>query len=280
MPDRNPGIKLHPHPEFENRRAKLGALPDLNLRWAFVGTSGSGKGVAMLDLLLRHYRGVFDRIYLYSKSSTIDKNWDPLRKYVEKELGVNQQEEQTFFDEFDAAALQEQMDLQMRVSEEAKKQGLKQVPQVLWIFDDLVDDASIMHSNSNLIATLAIRSRHFGGNLWVSTQKFRALANIIRINLTALFIWPALSNRLERKAIIEEISGAYTPDQIEELLQHVSKRKHGFLFVNLKADDPSEMFQDSLVQKLRVTKKQHGSDMDDAAQQPGPARAGAIGDDR
>ena len=74
MPDRNrdPGIKLHPHPEFENRRAKLGALPDLNLRWAFVGTSGSGKGVAMLDLLLRHYRGVFDRIYLYSKSSTID----------------------------------------------------------------------------------------------------------------------------------------------------------------------------------------------------------------
>ena len=279
MRDRDPGIRLHPHPEFENRRAKLGVLPDLNLRWAFVGTSGSGKGVAMLDLLLRHYRGVFDRIYLYSKSSTIDKNWDPLRRYVEKELGVNQQEEQTFFDEFDAAALQEQMSLQMQVAEEAKRQKMKQIPQVLWIFDDLVDDERVMHSNSNLIATLAIRSRHFGGNLWVSTQKFRALANIIRINLTALFIWPALSNRLERKAIIEEISGAHTPDQIEELLQHVSKRKHGFLFVNLKADDPSEMFQDSLVQKLRVTKKQHGNALDDAAQQPGPARASAERDD-
>ena len=114
----------------------------------------------------------------------------------------------------------------------------------------------------------------------MSTQKFWALANIIRINLTSLFIWPALSNRLERKAIIEEISGHYTPDQIEELLQHVSKRKHGFLFVNLKADDPSEMFQDSLVQKLRVTKKQHGNALDDAAQQPGPARAGADRDDR
>ena len=279
MRDRDPGIKLHPHPTFENRKAKLGALPDLNLRWAFVGTSGSGKGVAMLDLLLRHYRGVFDRIYLFSKSSTIDKNWDPLRKYVEKELGVNQQEEQTFFDEFDAQALQEQMDLQMQVAEEAKKQKMKQIPQVLWIFDDLVDDERVMHSNSNLIATLAIRSRHFGGNIWVSTQKFRALANIIRINLTSLFIWPALSNRLERKAIIEEISGHYSPDQIEELLQHVSKRKHGFLFVNLKAD-PSEMFQDSLVQKLRVTKK-HGNALDDAAQQPGPAaRADAVRNDR
>ena len=279
MRDRNPGIQLHPHPTFENRRARLGALPDLNLRWAFVGTSGSGKGVAMLDLLLRHYRGVFDRIYLFSKSSTIDKNWDPLRKYVEKELGVNQQEEQTFFDEFDAQALQEQMNLQMQVAEEAKKQGMKFIPQVLWIIDDLADDPSVMHSNSNLIATLAIRSRHFGGNLWIGTQRFRAMATVLRINLTALFIWPALSNRMERKAIIEEISGHYSPDQIEELLQHVSKRKHGFLFVNLKATDPSEMFQDSLVQKLRVTKKD-GNALDDAAQQQGPARADAVRDNR
>jgi len=279
MKDRDPGIKLHPHPTFENRRAKLGALPDLNLRWAFVGTSGSGKGVAMLDLLLRHYRGVFDRIYLYSKSSTIDKNWDPLRRYVEKDLGVIQEEEKTFFDEFDAQALQEQMDLQMQVAEEAKKQGMKFIPQVLWIIDDLADDPSVMHSNSNLIATLAIRSRHFGGNLWIGTQRFRAMATVLRINLTALFIWPALSNRMERKAIIEEISGHYSPDQIEELLQHVSKRKHGFLFVNLKATDPSEMFQDSLVQKLRVTKK-HGDALGDAAQQPGPARADAVRDNR
>ena len=140
---------------------------------------------------------------------------------------------------------------------------MKTIPQVLWIFDDLVDDASVMHSNSNLIATLAIRSRHFGGNLWVSTQKLRALANVIRINLTNLFIWPALSNRLERKAIMEEISGYYSEKEIEELLQHVSKRKHGFLFVNLKANDPNEMFQDSLIQKLRI--KQNGNALDTVA---------------
>ena len=96
MKDRDPGIRLHPHPTFENKKANFENLPDLNLRWAFVGTSGSGKGVAMLDLLLRHYRGVFDRIYLYSKSSTIDKNWDPLKKYVERTLGVDQQKEKTF----------------------------------------------------------------------------------------------------------------------------------------------------------------------------------------
>ena len=205
----------------------------------------------MLDLLLRHYRGAFDRIYLYSRSASLDKGWDPLRKYVEEVQHVNQDDEPTFFDEFDGKALQEQMDLQMRVAAYAKKAKHEEIPQVLWIFDDLVDDERVMHSNHNLIATLATRSRHFRGNLWVATQKFRALANIIRVNLTGVFVWPALSNRLERKAILEEISGRYSPEQIEEMLQHVSRRPFGFLFADLKSVDPDRMFQDSLLQYLR-----------------------------
>ena len=138
----------------------------------------------------------------------------------------------------------------MRVAEYAKKAKRTEIPQVLFIIDDLADDERVMHSNHNLIATLAIRGRHFGGSLRVATQKFRALANIIRVNLNGLFIWPALSNRLERKAIIEEISGRYSPEQIEEILQHVSQRRFGFLFVDLKTSDPERMFQDSLLQYL------------------------------
>ena len=69
----HPGIQTHAHPTFQNRSANAVNLPDLLLRFAFVGTSGSGKGVAMLDLLLRHYRGAFDRIYLYSRSASLDK---------------------------------------------------------------------------------------------------------------------------------------------------------------------------------------------------------------
>ena len=64
-------------------------------------------------------------------------------------------------------------------------------------------------------------------------------------------VWPALSNRLERKAILEEISGRYSPEQIEEMLQHVSQRPYGFLFADLKSVDPDRMFQDSLLQYLR-----------------------------
>ena len=71
----HPGIQTLAHPTFQNRSANAVNLPDLPLRLAFVGTSGSGKGVAMLDLLLRHYRGAFDRIYLYSRSASLDNGW-------------------------------------------------------------------------------------------------------------------------------------------------------------------------------------------------------------
>ena len=207
----------------------------------------------MLDLLLRHYRVLLTAYTCIVGARRPTKVGTPLRKYVEETQRVNLDEEPCFFDEFDGKALQQQMDLQMRIAAYANKAKHQSIPQVLWIFDDLVDDERIMHSNHNQIAMLAIRSRHCGGNLWVSTQKYRALANIIRVNLTGLYCWPALSNRLERKAILEEISGRYTPEQIEEMLHYVSQRPFGFLSVDLKTTDVDRMYQDSLVQYLRPT---------------------------
>ena len=57
-----------------------------------------------------------------------------MRKYIEEDQHVNQDDEPTFFDEFDGKALQEQMDLQMRVAAYAKKAKHKEIPQVLLIF--------------------------------------------------------------------------------------------------------------------------------------------------
>jgi hypothetical protein len=246
---------LHPGPHFEAKKGHFShlGLPDPPLRFGFIGVSGSGKGVAMLDLLLRHYRGCFERIYLYSPSASIDKGWDALRNYVEQEHGVDQSKEKTFFDEFDAKALQEQVNTQMKVAELAKTRGMKEIPQVLWIFDDFADDERIMHNNHNTIASLAIRSRHYGGNLFVASQKYRALANVVRVNLTALFIWPA-PNVKERKAVIEELAGHHSEKDIEEMLQHIARKPHAFLFANLKAKDPDDMFMDSLTSRIRVTK--------------------------
>ena len=136
-------IKLHPCQSFECKPGKFKHLPNPPLRFGFVGVSGSGKGVCMLDLLLRHYRGFFERIFLYSPSATLDMGWDSLRKYVRSELHVDSDKEQWCFDEFDSQALQQQLDARMKVAELAKKMKLKRIPQVPWIFGVFADDAKI-----------------------------------------------------------------------------------------------------------------------------------------
>ena len=176
-----------------------------------------------------------------------------MKSYVSDVQGIDQSKEKTFFDEFDSVALKEQVDTQMAVAELAKTRGLKKIPQVIWIFDEFADDERIMHNNHNIIASLAIRSRHFGGNLFVSTQKYRALANVIRVNLSALFVWPS-PNAKERKAVIEELAGHYTEKDIEQMLNQIARTPHAFLFANLKASNPDDMFMDSLTMRIRVTR--------------------------
>ena len=149
-PNQISAIQLHQVPSFGATKGRFAHLPSPPLRFGFIGVSQSGKGVAMLDLLLRHYRGCFARIYLFSPTALLDKSWEPLKKYVEGEMGVDSDKEKWMFEEFDTKALQEQVDLQMKVAELAKTRGHKNIPQVLWIIDDHADDERIMHSNHTL----------------------------------------------------------------------------------------------------------------------------------
>ena len=110
-------IKLHPAPTFKMKEGQFKHMPNPPLRFGFVGVSGSGKGVC----ILRHYRGCFDRIYLYSPSATLDKGWQPLKDYVTKELGVDDSKETWCFDTFDAKALALQVDSQMKIAEWSRR---------------------------------------------------------------------------------------------------------------------------------------------------------------
>ena len=64
----------------------------------FLGPSKSGKTVALISLILEQYRGVFERIYIFSPSVSIDDGWIPVKKYIEEDLGVNTEREQTYWD--------------------------------------------------------------------------------------------------------------------------------------------------------------------------------------
>ena len=87
------------------------------------------------------YRGVFEKIYIFSPSINIDDSWIPVKKYIEEDLGVNTERERAYYDEWDDAALRD-------IIQTSKKLEMKKLYQVLIICDDFAE----AHSSTNLTA--------------------------------------------------------------------------------------------------------------------------------
>ena len=97
------------------------------------------KTVALISLILEQYRGVFERIYIFSPSVNIDDGWIPVKKYIEEDLGVNTEREQTYWDEWDEAALRRIIQQQRKITEASKRLEMKKLYQVLVVIDDFAD---------------------------------------------------------------------------------------------------------------------------------------------
>ncbi len=67
-----------------------------------------------------------------------------------------------------------------------KTKGYTKIFQILIIVDDFADDPSFSR-HSKLLHALFTRGRHSMISTIVSTQKYRAISNIIRVNATNMF---------------------------------------------------------------------------------------------
>ena len=103
--------------------------------------------MTLISLILEQYRGVFERIYIFSPS--IDDGWIPVKKYIEEDLGVNTEREQAYWDEWDEAALRRIILQQRKITEASKKLEMK-LYQVLIICDDMADMPQLHKPNGAL----------------------------------------------------------------------------------------------------------------------------------
>ena len=160
-------------------------VPQVPCTGIFLGPSKSGKTVALISMILEQYRGVFEKIYIFSPSIGIDDGWIPVKKYIEEDLGVNTEREQAYYDEWDEAALrgdhpeaaQDHRDIQEVGDEE-----------VLIICDDFADSPQL-HKPHGALDTLFIRGRHLQISTWVSSQKLRLISAAVRVNQQFLCCW-------------------------------------------------------------------------------------------
>ena len=130
-------------------------------------------------MILEQYRGVFERIYIFSPSIDIDDGWIPVKKNIEQDLGVNTEREQAHWNEWDEAALRRHP-AAARDYGASKKLEMKKLNQVLIICDDLAD-VPLLHRPNGALDTL-FKGRHAQISNWVSSQ-LRLISAAVRVTL-------------------------------------------------------------------------------------------------
>ena len=256
-------IKLFPVPEYSSKQSSDPVVPLVPCTGIFLGPSKSGKTVTLISLILEQYRGVFERIYIFSPSIDIDDGWIPVKKYIEGDLGVNTEREQTCWDEWDEAALRRIIQQQRKITEASKKLEMKKLYQVLVVIDDFADTPQL-HKPHGALDTLFIRGRHMQISTWVSSQKLRLISAAVRVNMQFLCCW-RLRNQHELDAVIEELSALLPKEQLYRLYEQATREPYSFLFVYY-LKPRNEMFYKRFEERFALEKDADGS----GAQLPGP----------
>ena len=214
--------------QFEFKQSKYEMADKLPFRSIIVSASQGGKGILIQNLVLKIYRGCFERIYIVSPTAHIDEAYREVIKYIENDLKVDNKKEQFLFEEYDAPALEHIIDTQHTVIEYQKKQGMKKLFSCLLIIDDFAEDKTFMRY-SKILHGLYTKSRHFGLSVITATQKYNALAPIVRLNSSSLYIFK-LKNMAEVDAFVQEQSALVDKNTVFQIYS-LPKKGHTHFYL-------------------------------------------------
>ena len=216
---------------------------DLPTSFLLAAPTASGKTMIILNLLLRYYKDMFARIWIFSPSIKLDPQYAPLRKYLEGM--TNQDKEPTFFEDLNQAVLGKLLDDQRTITEQCRKRNIK-APQVCVILDDLADRGDILNKRQggdqgSWLISLATRGRHFGVTWIISSQVINLVGTVLRKNVRCMCVW-RLRNHKEVETLCEELSGVYDAKTLMELYKYATADPFSFMFVRLDAKTRRDMF--------------------------------------
>ena len=226
--------------EYNCKQSKYNdVVPKLPMRSMLVGPSGGGKTVLLTNMVLDIYRDCFSRVYIWSPSINVDSTWLPVKDYIRDHIKPNEREK-IYFDSYEPSELEQVIKTQQKVIDYQKEQKHKDLYQILIIVDDFADDTNFTR-RSQLLHQLYIRGRHYMISTITSTQVYKAISNVIRKNMTHLFIY-RLRNYSDLEAIVEELSAVYDKKTLLHIYHEAISEPYSFLYINLMAKDRTKMF--------------------------------------
>ena len=141
--------------------------------------------------------------------------------------------EPIYFDHYDPEALNNIIDTQHKITKHLKDSGKKQLFQILIVIDDFADDPTFSRQ-SKILHSLFTRGRHNFISTLVSTQAYRALHPIIRLNAIDLFIF-RLRNFKDIEAVIEDTSAIVDKNTLMDMYKLATSEPFSFSYIKLSA---------------------------------------------
>ena len=203
-------------------------LPQLPFRMIIYGSSASGKGVLLNNLLGDRfpYKRIFQKnVFIFSSTFSLGD---------ESLQDVNVQEDNIFVS-LDEYVLRDIVDEQKQIIHEYEK---SKAPNILIVLDDVLTQLS--RKQTSIVRELFFSGRHYKISICMLVQSYKGVTRAMRTNSTHSVFF-SFDNRKELEVIREEANA--DPRVFDMILADATKDKYSFLVVNHKQTDRDKRFQ-------------------------------------
>lgn len=228
-----PLIVPHKTKTYQIKQSKFDVVPKLPFKSIIYAPSNSGKTVLITNLIENVYRGVFERIYIFSPSISVDDAWKSTKQYLNETITLSDNEPSLYQENFNEAVVDEIMTTQKKITDHIKKdKESNKLFSILIVLDDVADDTS--QRNSKALKSLFVKGRHSHISLILSSQKGSLLNPVARVNADSVYVFK-LRNFQDLEMLITEFS-ALVNDKKEmlEIYKKATEKPFSFLYINLK----------------------------------------------
>ena len=227
--------------DYDFNQSKYEHVPKLPFRSIIVASSTGGKTVLIQNLILNVYKNYFSRIFIFSPSVHNDPTFVEVKKYQREEMKVDDTKEQVYFDEYRPEELENIINTQRKVIHYMKNTKMKKLYSILIVIADFSDDPKFLRY-SKILHGLFTRGRHDAISCICSLQKYKTVANIIRVNASSLYIF-RLKNASELMSFIEENSAVLDKERLLQMYHTaVGDAPYSFMYVNMNSKDINKMY--------------------------------------
>lgn len=203
-------------------------LPQHPFLLTVVAQRASGKTNMVVDLLIdpKKMCGVFDLVFIWSTSFHHDSKWKniliPCPEFM-------------VFEHYD-------IDMIRQLFETLQVIAKTKVMNVLFVFDDMIDQNVMSAYKMGTLESIAVRGRHYNISAIIISQLYKKLSLPMRVNSTNLVFF-RIRNRNEMEKVMEENQESLTKEQFENMYNYVTSEPYAFLHINNQEPDPSLRFR-------------------------------------